>query len=167
MRFTPRPMIVGVLALVLTAAIGPARAAGVVELSFKPVHELRDAGRDRWDGERNLKLIAERFQALAQRLPDGQVLKVEVTDLDLAGEMRPTRNGSEVRVLTGRADWPSLSLRWSLAAGGRALAQGDERITDMSYLMMPLRGRDEQALAYELRLIDRWFDERVLAAAAR
>lgn len=155
------------IAVAALLAAAPARAAGLVEVSFKPVPELQDAGRDRWDGERNVKALAEHFQALARRLPDGQTLKVEVTDLDLAGEVRPTRRGGEVRVLTGRADWPSLTLRWTLSAGSRTLAQGDERITDMAYPLHPPRGRGDQPLAYERRLIDQWFDERVLAVAAR
>jgi glutaminyl-tRNA synthetase len=38
---------------------------------------------------------------------------------------------------------------------------------DMAYLQHPLRGRADQPLAYELRLIDRWFAETVLASTAR
>lgn len=159
------PSLLPLLPLALCLAAPPAQAAGVVDVSFKPVHELADAGRDRFDGERNLKTLAEHFQALAQRLPDGQQLTVEVTDLDLAGEMKPTRRGGDLRVMSGRADWPSVSLRWTLTEGGRTRASGDERLTDMAYLMHPLRGAQDRPLAYELRLLDRWFDERVLAAA--
>lgn len=150
------------LPLSLLIAATPAAAAGVVKVSFKPVHELSDAGRDRHDGARNVEQLTGHFKALAARLPDGQTLEVEVTDLDLAGEMKPTRRGSELRVLTGRADWPSLTLRWSLSDGSRTLASGDERVADMNYLMHPLRGTAEQSLGYEIRLVDRWFDERVL-----
>ncbi|MFO1330691.1 MAG: DUF3016 domain-containing protein [Rubrivivax sp.] len=154
-----------ILPLALAASL--ASAAGTVEVSFKPVADLTDPGRDRWDGERNVKALGEHFQALARRLPDGQALKVEVTDLDLAGRMKPTRHGSEVRVLDGRADWPSLTLRWTLAAGGRTLATGDERVTDMAYLMHGPASHRDEPLGHERRLIERWFDERVLAAAAR
>lgn len=154
------------LPVVLVSLLPAAQAAGVVDVNFKPVHELADAGNDRFDGERNLKTVAEHLQRLAAQLPDGQRLQIDVTDLDLAGEMKPTRRGGDLRVLTGRADWPSVTLRWSLSAAGRTLAAGDERLTDMAYLMHPLRGAQDRPLAYELRLIDRWFDERVLAAAA-
>lgn len=154
------------LPIALAFTLPAAQAAGAVDVSFKPVHELADAGNGRFDGERNLKTLSEHLQLLASRLPDGQRLQVDVTDLDLAGAMKPTRHGGEVRVLTGRADWPSVTLRWSLTAGGRTLAEGDERVTDMAYLMHPLRGAQDRPLAYELRLIDRWFDERVLSAAA-
>lgn len=159
------PLLALVPALALCAVA--AHAAGTVEVSFKPVTELADAGSDRHDGERNVARLSDHLRTLAARLPDGQALKVEVTDLDLAGQMRPTRRGGDIRVLNGRADWPSLTLRWSLAAGGRTLAEGNERIADMAYQLHPLRGADDRALGYELRLIDRWFEERVLTAAAR
>lgn len=154
-------------ALTLSALLPAAWAGGVVEVSFKPVAELSDAGNDRIDAERNLQTLGAHFKSLAARLPDGQVLQVEVTDLDLAGQSLPTRRGGDLRVLRGRADWPSMSLRWTLRAGDRTLASGEERLSDMNYLMHPPRGQDDGPLPYETRLVDRWFAERVLAAGAK
>ncbi len=144
----------------LAAATGAALAAGQVEVTFKPLDELSDAGRGSFDGERNLQALAAHFKALAPRLPDGQLLKVEVLDLNLAGEMKPLRRGAEVRVLKGSVDWPSMSLRWSLNADGRPIKSADERVSDMAYLMHPIRGGNDGPLTYEGRMIDRWFGER-------
>lgn len=153
------------LALALLAASTTALAAGQVEVRFKPTDELADVGRG-IDRERNVQTLAEHFKSLAARLPDGQTLKIEVQDVNLAGELKPTRTGSDVRVLKGTADWPTIDLRWSLQAGDRTLKGADERLSDMSYLMHSLRGMGDGPLPYEARMIDRWFKERVVGTAA-
>lgn len=152
------------LGLLITS--GAALAAGQVEVSFKPLHELRDPGNRSFDGERNLRLLAEHFKSLAARLPDGQRLEVQVLDLDLAGESRPLRRGGELRVLRGAADWPAMHLNWTLSADGRVLHRADEHISDMAYLMHPLRGGLGGPVAYEQRLVERWFSERFGQEAA-
>jgi hypothetical protein len=157
-----------ILALILSAAVGAtgsALAAGQVDVSFKPLDKLSDVGRGSLDGERNLEQLSAHFKALAPRLADGQTLTIEVLDVDLAGELKPQRRGGEVRVLRGGADWPSLTLQWTLNADGRTLQQGRQRVSDLNYLAHPPRGRHDVPLAYELRLIDRWFDEQVAPKA--
>ena len=153
------------IALSLLAGMVGAHAAGQVEVSFKPVQALRDAGAGPFDGERNLQTLAAHFKALGAKLPDGQTLKVEVLDLDLAGEVKPLRRGGDIRVLRGGADWPSMTLRYTLSAEGRTLRSAEERISDMNYLMHPVRGRGDGALAYETRLVDQWFADRFSSAA--
>jgi len=155
MRVTPL-----VLALAAAAGFTAAQAAGVVDVSFVNPQQFADAGRGSVEIEHNTKILAEHLQGLAKRLPDGQTLKVEVLDVDLAGEVKPFfRHRDDVRVLKGTADWPRITLRYTLAAGGRTLASGEERVADLNY-MQDLHGyRSQQALAHERRMLDRWFDE--------
>lgn len=154
--------------MALAVSLAPAAwAAGQVEVRFSPVDQLADVGRGRVEGERTVNALASHFRSLAARLPDGRTLTVEVTDVNLAGELWPTRHGSDVRVLAGRADWPTLDLRWTLSGDGKTLAQGQERLADMAYLQHALRGSQDRSYGYETRLIDRWFDERFGAAASR
>jgi hypothetical protein len=149
------------LAFVMALSSSAALAAGQVEVSFKPADQLADVGRGS-DRDRHVQALAAHFKSLGARLPDGQVLKVEVLDVDMAGELQPFRRGEEIRVMKGAADWPTMDLRWSLDSGGRTLGSGRERLSDMSYLSHPLRSGDTGAVAYEARMIDRWFEERVL-----
>lgn len=151
MRLTP---------LVLILACGAAAAAGRVEVSIPALDRMSDAGHGSVDAERNVKALAAHLQQLAPRLADGQVLEVELRDVDLAGRLVPLRNGSELRVMKGSADWPALQLRWSLKVDARVLRSADERISDMAYLATPLRGARNAPLGYEMRLIDRWFNDR-------
>ena len=149
------------LALMFTAAL-PALAAGKVEISFVEPDKFADAGRSTLDRERTLKTLGDYMQGLGTELPDGQTLRVEVTDLDLAGNVEPFgwRSSSEVRVMRGRADWPHMNLRYKLLAEGREVKTGEAQLADISY-MYSLRGRDnkQDALAYEKRMVRRWFDE--------
>lgn len=149
-------------AALLTAAALPAAAAGKVEVSFVEPDKFADAGRSTLDRERTFKTLSDYLQALGTELPDGQTLRLEVTDLDLAGNVEPFgwRSSSEVRVLRGRADWPHMNLRYKLLAEGREVKTGEAQLADISY-MYTLRGRDhpQDALAYEKRMVRRWFDD--------
>lgn len=151
------------LAFVTALAASGVLAAGQVEVSFRPADQLADVGRGS-DRDRHLKALADHFKSLGRRLPDGQVLKVEVLDVDMAGELQPLRRGDEIRVMKGGADWPTMDLRWSLDSGGRTLRSGQDRLSDMAYLSRTLRSGESGPVAYEARLIDRWFDERVAGA---
>ncbi len=147
--------------VLLAAAVLPAQA-GEVEVKFIEPDKFSDAGRSRLDRERTLKGLGDYLQALGRELPEGQTLRLEVTDLDLAGNLEPFgwRRMDEVRVLRGRADWPHLNLRYTLQAEGRTLKTGDAHLADLSY-MYALRGRElgQGDLAYEKRMVRRWFDE--------
>lgn len=108
-------------------------------------------------GEREaMSTLASQFQQLAARLPADQVLRVEVLDVDLAGDVRPTHRGN-VRVNNGRADAPMIRLRYTLEAGGQVLKRGDERLTDLGYQRMTDSWRSTSHLHYEKRLLSQWF----------
>lgn len=172
----PRILLRIILALSLPLSLAPgiaaaastsaASAAGEVRVSMKPAAELSDVGRG-LDRERNVQALQRILRALAPQLAAGELLTVEVLDAKLAGELRLGHGGQELRVLTGGADWPRLELKWTLARDGRELAAGHDRLADMNYLGEPLRVGQDGPLPYEARMIARWFDERVRAAAAR
>lgn len=164
MRHIPRVLILA-LAVAAWLPLAGAHAAGEVRVDFGPLAQLSDIGRG-LQAQRNQQALSARLQALAARLPADQVLDVKVLDVRLAGELRPLPGGDEVRVLLGRADWPWIELAWSLRRGDQTLASGHERLSDMNYLNEPLRSGQDGALPYEGRLIERWFDTRVAAAAA-
>lgn len=138
----------------------PASSAGLVLVSFVEPQRYTDAGRRTADRERALQVLGAHFEGLAAGLPDGQQLRIEVLDVDLAGELYPMRTLEERRVLLGRADFPRIHLRWALAVAGQAPRTGEDRLADMNYLSMlrPAHVLDE--LFYEKRMIDTWFGAR-------
>ena len=144
------------LALLSLMLAATAQAAGRAEVSWVEPERFVDIGRNGVDRDRTLRTLGEHIAKLAGQLPDGQVLKLQVTDVDLAGEVEPL-SWNQLRILRGRADWPQMSLRFSLAGSdGRVLDSGEARLSDMAYLM---RTRDGD-LGYEKRMLDDWFKAR-------
>lgn len=157
--------LVSATALVLLAH--PVWAAGLVEVRFVQPERFSDAGRNPIERDRALASLSAHLRELGRQLPDGQQLKVDVLDVDLAGE-EVVRNGRDLRILRGGADVPSLAVRWTLEQGGRTVRSGDDRLTDLGYLSgrMPSNASLSD-LPYEKALLTRWFQERVLAASAQ
>lgn len=163
-----RPVALAGAAALLAAALAlpfAAHAAGQVQVKWIDPEKFADAGRGTLDRERTLDALAEHLKGLGQKLPDGQTLSIEVTDLELAGELEPFgRFHQDVRVLRGRADWPRISLRYSLSDGTRTLARGDADLSDPNYLFRSLRSTRTGALAYEKRMLDDWVASLVATA---
>ena len=135
------------------------QAAGSVEVQFVQADKFTDAGRGSFDTQHTLKVLGDHLKALGRQLPDGQTLQIDVSDIDLAGELRPARAGSDLRVLRGRADWPQITLRYSLLADGKALKAGEDRLVDLNYMWMSAGLRSNEEFPYERRMLTRWFGE--------
>ncbi len=147
----------------LALAAGSALAAGKAEVSYLKPEKFSDAGRTPSDREETQKLLTAWLQKLALDLPDGQLLKVEVLDIDLAGEVRPGRL-HDVRVLRGSADWPRIHLRWALAGPAGAATSGDVQLADMAYLQGTSAGEaHNDNLFFEKRMLSKWFKATIAA----
>ena len=147
-----------VAAAIAAAASWPAHAAGTVRVNYVKPETFADTGHSRGERERTLAALTGHFEQLAKRLPDGQTLKLDVKQVDLAGELKPTRTGEELRVLNGGADWPHIVLHYTLLAGANTLKTGDADLSDMNYQFgIRPAGMQREPLAYEKRMIDTWF----------
>jgi Protein of unknown function (DUF3016) len=151
------------VALALSAAGLPAGAVGSAEVRYVEPEKFTDAGFGSFERERTLQSLTQHFETLGKRLPDGQTLRVEVLDVNLAGEVWP-RGAHEVRVLRGRADWPHMTLRYTVLDGNRTVKTGEARLADMNYLYNHQRLHDYGDLPYEKRMLDDWFKEAVAPA---
>jgi hypothetical protein len=156
------------LALVAAATTGPAWASGRISVKWIEPEKFSDAGRSAFDRERTLQSLEQHLQDLSKRLPSGQVLTLEVTDLELAGEIEPFgRFHQDVRVLRGGADWPRIALRYTLADGARTLKSGEAHLSEPHYFFRTLRGTQSGALGYEKRMLDEWVTTLVAQAPAK
>ena len=139
------------------AAPATALAAGQVQVKWIEPEKFSDAGRGAFDRERTLEALADHLKSLGKKLPDGQTLSLEVTDVELAGELEMFgRFHHDVRVLRGRADWPRISLRYTLSEGSRTLASGQADLSEPNYFFRSLGHQRTGALAYEKRMLDDW-----------
>jgi hypothetical protein len=149
----------------LAATLLPARAAGTAEVNYIKPERFTDIGFRPWEREQALKDLSEHLGRLGRKLPDGQTLRVDVLDVDLAGE-ESYRGVHDTRILRGRADWPRINLRYTLLEGDRTLKTGEDQLADMNYFFYSRGTIDYQTLFYEKRLLDRWFAELVAPAQA-
>jgi hypothetical protein len=138
-----------------------AQAAGSVQVNFVQPEKFTDVRDSYLQSDRYLELIKQNLtEAALPYLADGQVLKVDVLDVDLAGEVRPGARPYDLRILKGGADWPRIKLRYTLEAGGQTVKSGEAVVQDMAYLQRTLAGPGSQdALRYERRMLDDWFKQ--------
>jgi Protein of unknown function (DUF3016) len=162
------PIVPRALFFLLVAIALPAAVAGTVTVTFAKAGRFADAGATPWEERANLDRLAGHLQALGQRhLPEDQSLKIEVLDVDLAGTLRPSRRfAGEVRIVRGHADWPSMTLRYTLERAGAALLSGQERLADLDYTRGIAVGRGSDPLHYEKHMLDEWFKARFVERRA-
>jgi hypothetical protein len=155
------------VACLACAALPPA-LAGQVNVSFVGADEYADAGNSKSEREANLATLASHLSSLGQRLlPGDTVLEIEVLEVDLAGIVRPSRRGrGDLRIAHGGADWPRMTLRYSLVKDGQVQKADTERVADMSYTMHSSSYGASEPLHFEKRMLNDWFRTRFVEAAA-
>jgi hypothetical protein len=144
------------IALAALALTATAAFAGTAEVRFVNPERFSDLGTFKSDEQANMDTLSFYIGQLAQQLPPDQVLRVDVLDVDLAGEPRQTRNGP-LRIARD-VSFPAMHMRWSLESNGRVLRTGDQRITDVFYRHRIREARySTTSLFYEKRMLDDWF----------
>lgn len=154
------------VAFACAAAATAAGAAGNIEYGFVNPERFTDLGIETVDRTKALRVFEEHFEKMADRLPEGQVLRLEFLDIDLAGtlDMSTKRGGMLVRMLNGGRDGPQIKLRFSLRSNGTLLKSGDVELANPRYLdnRRPYYlGSSE--LPHERRMLDDWFARTILA----
>ena len=154
--------------LALCGAAASVQAAGTVEVSFLEPARYSDAGRDPAESRRNEDTLARHLESLGQRfLAAGQVLKIDVLDVDLAGTVRPSRRGTgDIRIVRGGADAPHIHVRYTLREGGQVVRSAEETVTDLSYLAHANTPPTGDPLRLEKRMLDDWFKARFVEKKA-
>jgi hypothetical protein len=164
---TPR-VAVTVAALALFAAQAQAQApaaatpvqGGAISVSYIEPEKFVDVPFSPVERERVLADLSQHFAKLGKLLPAGQDLKIEVTDLDMAGRIVYTRrSANELRVLNGGADWPHMDLRYTLTANGKVIDSGSAKLSNMMYQETATLFNSTQSLRYEKQMIDEWFSK--------
>lgn len=123
--------------------------------------DIRYSG-NRWEAERG-NWVVELAEYLRERalkkLPPGQRLEVEITDIRRAGRYEPWHGVQlqDVRILRDYYP-PRMELRFVRTdAQGKVIDQGERILTDPGYMMgSPVVANSSDPLRYEKAMIDRW-----------
>ncbi len=144
------------LILVCAACAGEAKLTWQEPDNYTDIregHESRDAFREKLFSD--FELI---FADLAKRLPQGYVLEVTVTDVDLAGEVSLLHHFAwrDIRIFKD-IYFPRMSLKYTLKdRDQRLLLSGSEDIKDMGFLFG--WGRFSMTrFGFEERMLRNWF----------
>lgn len=149
---TTRALIAGLALLASSAAW-----AGT-EVHFTKPDQFTDVPFDPHERDDVLKELTRHFEKLGTALPPGQTLKIDVTDVDLAGRENPSlRAGQDIRVMNGRVDWPRMRLHYVLEQDGKVISSGNAALSDMSYLSRINPYFSTEKLRYEKLMIDDWY----------
>lgn len=144
------------LALVVTGA-ALAHADVVVNYdALAPTHD-RDLRNPR-DRALVTRELDDTLRKLAARhLRDGQDLRIDMRELDLAGDYEPWNGGfRDVRILRDTTP-PRIRFHYVLTQNGRIVAQGDARLGDLDYLSDPRARMRNERLIHEKLLLQDWF----------
>lgn len=156
------PLLAAVAALLSSASVA---AKPVVEVVFVNAERYADATptshlADAKEREATLALLRDHLQSLgAKYLKDDDRLRIEVLDIDLAGEFELWRKRDrDVRVLRD-ATLPRIHLRYTLTRAGVESA-GDDHVVDPNYLRKSSLCRTGESLCHEKLMLDEWFVRR-------
>ena len=156
------------LATLVAALCAAGAAQAAVDVSFVQPDRYIDMPFASWERDTVMKDLNQYLVKLGSKwLPAGQDLKIEVLDIDLAGSLRFSRGGQQIRVLNGRADWPMIEVRYTLESGGKALRTGTDRIADMNYFQSHLANHSafNESLYYEKQMLQDWFKAKFAVTA--
>jgi hypothetical protein len=150
------------LSVALLAIASAAHAE--VAVTFTTPEKYVDAGLRRHNGaqarEVTLRTVREQLVALGERyLAPNQTLRIEVLDIDLAGEIEWWHGPYDIRFLRDYT-WPKIKLRYTLEEGGQTIRSGEELVSDPSYQMSVLITRSGDVMPHEKEMLARWFRSR-------
>ncbi|MBO9491032.1 DUF3016 domain-containing protein [Endozoicomonas sp. G2_1] len=137
--------------------------AATAEVEWNEPEKYRDirAGNETRKHFQNrvFKQLGDHFSKLAEQLPEGQTLKVKVTDVDLAGDVN-FGGMNQVRIIK-RVFSPRLEFSYQLLdKQNQEVTASDVDLKDLGFLdnHLKLRYRN-RSFGYEKQMLDDWFSE--------
>lgn len=155
------PALKAVATIIFTLAA--ASVAAEANVSYIKASEMTDVPRHYKDLETMEYSFTQHLKQLSEKLPAGQVLKVEFLDIDLAGDVFPRVPVRDIRVTKGQADWPRIHLRYSIEQDGKVISSGEKKLADPNY-QLSINMYQQELYAYEKQMLDNWFRKEILPA---
>lgn len=147
--------------LCLAFATQLSQAQSSVEIIFIHPENYTDTDLPEQSVETTLKEFERHIKFTgAKYLHKDAHLKIEVLDIDLAGEknwwLTPSHDARILRDVT----WPNVKLRYRLEAPDAQTARNEESISQVDYLTHFNRYAADDPLRYEKNMLDDWFAAR-------
>ena len=105
--------------------------------------------------EQTFKTLEEHFTKMAEMLPEQQKLLVDVTNLDLAGDVNYTMK--RIRIIKDIFT-PRMKFSYQLLnADNTVVKSEDVSLNDMGFMMSNSLKYRNKSLSYEKKMLDDWF----------
>lgn len=122
---------------------------------YRDIRPSSNGGRKQFR-ENTFKNLEKHFAKLAENLPEGQVFKIEVTDVDLAGDTNA--GGINNYRIVKDIYFPRMNFSYQLVnADGSEVVSAEVALKDMNFLMGSSLKYRNQSLGYEKKMLDDWF----------
>lgn len=139
------------------------KSASRVQVVFVAPENFTDFKDSYYGSDRGREHLMNQFRAHLEWLaryyvPDGAMLEVKFTDIDLAGDFEPWRSVSyhDIRILKEIYP-PRMTLDFRLVgADGKVIAGGNRKLTDLNYLMRHILPSSD-SLRYDKEVLSDWF----------
>ena len=149
--------------LIASMSISSISHAGKVEVTWTAPEKYRDirAGeenRKRFKA-RTFNALEKHLAKLSMKLPQEQLLKINVTDVDLAGD---TLHGGIERIrIIKDIYFPRLKFTYQLLnkTDGKVILAEEVNLKDMGFMQRGRLKYKNQSLSYEKVMLDNWFDK--------
>lgn len=137
--------------------------AATVNVTAEDAEKHRDIRLTQTTEEKSLEIVLDQLRDGLKRsakryLADGQTLDIHFTDIDLAGEFEPWRTGSQYDIRWVREIYiPRLEFTFKLTdADGTVVAEGEESLRDMAFMMRTNTNFSRGSTYYEDRMLNDW-----------
>ncbi|WP_412499920.1 DUF3016 domain-containing protein [Shewanella chilikensis] len=142
----------------------PVTESGKVKIEWQSPKDFRDIKsaselQSRYEKRLFDTLTKTLDKDVSSSLKDNQKLELTVTDVDLAGDVRPTfgATANDIRVVKNVYP-PKISFSYRLLEGDQLVIAGDEKLTDMQFLDHVDRINSD-SFRYEERMLKDWFQK--------
>jgi hypothetical protein len=134
--------------------------AATSEVTWTDYEKYRDiksgSGGRKHFRERVFTDLEKHFTKLAVNLPQGQVLNINVTDVDLAGDIH-SGGTNQLRIVKDIYS-PRMNFSYSLVNTDGSIVISDEVVLkDMNFMMDNSLKYRNKSLGYEKKMLDDWF----------
>lgn len=99
----------------------------------------------------------------AKSLPEGMVLNIKVTNLNLAGDVRYNFGFNQEMRVVKSIYWPEIEFEYQLVDQGQVVKADSAKLRDMAFLDRLQRASNSHStFSYEKALINEWFKDTVV-----
>ena len=144
-------------------ALAAGSAGAEVVVNYVQPEQFSDLPSLPKDRQQALNELTRHFAKLAAQLPEGQILRVDVADVDMAGREIPGTIVLNRRTYSSSVDWPRIRLQYEVENQGQIVRSGEVDLRDMAFSYRAKRYYDGDLLRFEKQMLDDWFKESILS----